>query len=260
MADVDLATLARLEQGMRDAAAGRRVGQTLPGFLACIDEMSANPFLSVAVPDGPDPDAWGVALAALVAHFAAADRRPRIEAFAELRPGLLAAADAAGWSRAMTAPVLVLEPGALAAAPPTSGGTYRPLDPADATRLEAALRGQHLAYGGAADDAGALDWLESLRAGLRDGRVRAGAVDVAGTPVAGAVLQYGGGAAELAGVWTHPDHRRHGHARVACHALLAEAIAAGLPLAWLSAAEGALQLYERLGFVRVGTQVNLEAP
>jgi ribosomal protein S18 acetylase RimI-like enzyme len=90
--------------------------------------------------------------------------------------------------------------------------------------------------------------------------VRAGAVDVAGTPVAGAVLQYGGGIAELAGVWTHPDHRRRGHARVACHALLAEAFAAGLPLAWLSAAEGALRLYEGLGFVRVGTQVNLEAP
>jgi ribosomal protein S18 acetylase RimI-like enzyme len=90
--------------------------------------------------------------------------------------------------------------------------------------------------------------------------VRAGAVDVDGVPGAGAVLQYGGGLAELAGVWSHPDHRRRGHARVACHALLAAAFADGLELAWLSAAEGALQLYEGLGFVRVGTQVNLEGP
>jgi ribosomal protein S18 acetylase RimI-like enzyme len=260
MADAHRSTLTRLEQGMRDAASRGRAGRTLPGFVACIDEASANPFLSVALPDGTDPDDWAAALVALAAHFEAAERRARIEAFAELRPGLLAAADAAGWTRAMTAPVLVLEPAALAAPPPPSGGTYRPFDPEDGARLEAALRGQGIAFGGAPDDAGALDWLPSLRAGLRDGRVRAGAVDVAGAPLAGAVLQYGGGVAELAGVWSHPEHRRRGHARVACHALLAEAIADGLPLAWLSAAEGALQLYEGLGFVRVGTQVNLEAP
>lgn len=245
---------------MRDAAVGRRAVRALPGFVACIDEASANPFLSVAVPDGADPDDWAAALNALAAHFASAGRRARVEAFAELRPGLLAAADAAGWTRAMTAPVLVLEPGALAAPPLPSGGAYRPFDPEETGRIEAALRGQQVAFGGAADDAGALDWLPSLRAGLREGRVRSGAVDVAGAPVAGAVLQYGGGFAELAGVWTHPDHRRRGHARVACHALLAEAFDGGLPLAWLSAAEGALRLYEGLGFVRVGTQVNLEAP
>jgi ribosomal protein S18 acetylase RimI-like enzyme len=257
---VDLAILARLEAGMRDGAARGRAVRQLPGFLACIDERATNPFLSVAIPDGADPVDGSAALEALAVHFATAGRRARIEAFAELRPGLVAAADSAGWARAMTAPVLVLEPEALAAPPSASGGAYRPLDREDAPRLEAALRGQHVAFGGAPTDPGALDWLPSLRAGLRDGRVRAGAVDVAGTPVAGAVLQYGGGIAELAGVWTHPDHRRRGHARVACHALLAEAFAAGLPLAWLSAAEGALRLYEGLGFVRVGTQVNLEAP
>ncbi len=245
---------------MRDAAAPGRAVRTLPGFVACLDEASANPFLSVAVPDGVDPEDWAGALDALTAHFAGSGRRARIEAFAELRPGLLAAADAAGWTRAMTAPVLVLEPGAFAAPPLPSGGAYRPFDPEDVGRIEASLRGQHAAFGGAADDGGALDWFPSLRTGLREGRVRAGAVDVAGVPVAGAVLQYGGGLAELAGVWTHPEHRRRGHARVACHALLAEAFAAGLPLAWLSAAEGALRLYEGLGFVRVGTQANLEAP
>ena len=173
---------------------------------------------------------------------------------------LLAAADEAGWTRAMTAPVLVLEPAALVAPPSPSGGVYRALDPDDLGRLEAFLRGQHLAYGGMPGEPGALDWLPSLGAGLRDGSVRAGALDVAGAPVAGAALQYGGGTAELAGVWTDPAHRRRGHARVACHALLATAFAGGLTLAWLSAAEGALELYERLGFGRVGTQVNLEAP
>ena len=62
------------------------------------------------------------------------------------------------------------------------------------------------------------------------------------------------------GVWTHPAFRRRGLARQACHALLAGAFSQGIALAWLSAAEGALALYEGLGFVRVGTQVNLEPP
>ena len=95
---------------MRDAATGRRAVRPLPGFVACIDEATANPFLSLAIPNGPDPDVWAAALVALAAHFETAHRRARIEVFAELRPGLLAAADAAGWTRAMTAPVLVLEP------------------------------------------------------------------------------------------------------------------------------------------------------
>jgi ribosomal protein S18 acetylase RimI-like enzyme len=251
--------LERLEAGMRDAARHGRTVLATPGFAACLHPASTNPYLSVAVPDGPDPGDWTAALQALATAFAAHHRTPRIEAFAELRPGLLAAADAAGWHRAMTAPVLVLDPADLAPAPSVAG-TVRMLDPDDGPRLEAALRGQHLAYGGAPGDPGELDWLPSLRDGLRRGSVRAVAVDVDGGPVAGAVLQYGGGLAELAGVWTHPEARRRGHARAACHALLAAGFADGLELAWLSAAEGALRLYEALGFVRVGTQVNLEAP
>ncbi|MDF1521272.1 MAG: GNAT family N-acetyltransferase [Trueperaceae bacterium] len=251
--------LERLEAGMREAARHGRTVLATPGFAACLHPTSAHPFLSVAVPDGPDREDWPAALQALAATFAAHERAPRIEAFAELRPGLLAAADAAGWRRAMTAPVMVLDPADLAPAPPATG-VVRTLDPDDDARLEAALRGQHLAFGGTAGDPGELDWLPSLRDGLRRGSVRAVAVDVDGRPVAGAVLQYGGGLAELAGVWTHPDARRRGHARGACHALLVAAFADGLELAWLSAAEGALRLYEALGFVRVGTQVNLEAP
>jgi ribosomal protein S18 acetylase RimI-like enzyme len=159
----------------------------------------------------------------------------------------------------MTAPVMTLAAADLATAPPAVG-VYRPLEPDDLPRLETSLRGAHLAFGGNADDAGALDWLPGLRRGLREGRTLGGAVDVGGVPVAGAVLVGGGDAGELAGVWAHPDHRQRGLARQACHALLTAAFAAGLPLAWLSAAEGALRLYETLGFVRVGTQVNLEAP
>ena len=98
------------------------------------------------------------------------------------------------------------------------------------------------------------------RARRPPGAPRAAAPPPAGVPRAGAALQRGGDVAELAGVWTHPAFRRRGLAHAACHALLAAGFAAGVAQAWLSAAEGALTLYQRLGFERVGTQVNLDAP
>jgi ribosomal protein S18 acetylase RimI-like enzyme len=70
------------------------------------------------------------------------------------------------------------------------------------------------------------------------------------------VIQIGAGTGELAGVWTDPQKRRQGLAYAVCRQLLAEYADAGFDLCWLSAAEGAQRLYEKLGFVRVGTQLN----
>ena len=251
--------LRRLADSLRAAAAATRDTVVVDGFTLYLSPDSAHPFMSLAVPEDAERDDWGAALAALPAAFAAHGRSPRIEAFAELHPALLRAADAVGWRRAMTAPVLTLSPEALAAAPPAVGA-FGWLAPDDARRLEAVLRGSHLAYGGAEDDPAALDWAPQLVRGLRQGTLLAGAVEVDGVPRAGAVVQLGGDAGELAGVWTHPAFRRRGLARQAAHALLEGAFARGVASAWLSAAEGALGLYEQLGFVHVGTQVNLEPP
>ena len=253
------AELRRLADSLRRAAAATRDTVVVDGFRLYLSPDSAHPYMSLAVPEEAEHVDWAEALAALTAAFLAHDRSPRIEAFAELHPALLRAADAAGWRRAMTAPVLTLSPQALAPAPPASG-TFAWLAPDDDGRLEAALRGSHLAYGGAEDDPAALDWAPQLVRGLRQGTLLAGAVEVDGVPRAGAVVQFGGDAGELAGVWTHPAFRRRGLARQACHALLLGAFARGIPMAWLSAAEGALGLYQDLGFVTVGTQVNLEPP
>jgi ribosomal protein S18 acetylase RimI-like enzyme len=250
--------LLRLARNVRVAAARGRIAIPTDGFTLYWSE-STNPHMNFAVPDDRAPADWSAALASLRTAFAERGRLARVEGFAELHPDLPVAADAAGWRRAMTAPVLTLSPAGLAP-PPAAVGTYRPLDPDDGPRLEAVLRGVHVAFGGTEDDAAALDWLPQLRRGLRVGTSLGGAVDLDGAPVAGAIVVRGGDAGELAGVWTRPSHRRRGLARQACHTLLATAFAAGLPLAWLSAAEGALRLYQSLGFVRVGTQVNLDAP
>jgi ribosomal protein S18 acetylase RimI-like enzyme len=251
--------LRRLAQSLRDAAAATREAIAADGFMLFLARDTANPYMSLAVPDDEPPVDWGAALAALPAAFAAHGRSARIEAFSELHPTLLRAAEGAGWRCAMTAPVVTLVPGALTPAPP-SVGAFRWLEHDDPSRTEAALRGAHVAYGGAEDDPAALDWRPQLERGLRRGTLLAGAADVDGVPRAGGVVQLGGDAGELAGVWTHPAFRRRGLARQVCHALLTGAFARAVPLVWLSAAEGALDLYEGLGFVRVGTQVNLEPP
>jgi ribosomal protein S18 acetylase RimI-like enzyme len=78
--------------------------------------------------------------------------------------------------------------------------------------------------------------------------------------VTGAVIQIGEGLGELAGVWTDPLLRRQGLAYALCHRLLSEYAAAGYARCWLSAAEGAQRLYEKLGFVRRGVQLNYGRP
>lgn len=251
--------LRRLVRSLREAAAATREAVAADGFTLYLARDTSNPFMSLAVPEEEPPADWSAALAALPAAFAAHGRSPRIESFAELHPALLRVAEAAGWRRAMTAPVLTLSSGALAAAPPAAGA-FEWLSPNETGRLEAMLRGSHLAYAGSEDDPAALEWGPQLVRGLHQGTLLAGVVDVDGVPRAGAVVQLGGSAGELAGVWTHPAFRRRGLARQVCHALLAGTFAREVPLAWLSAAEGALGLYEGLGFVRVGTQVNLEPP
>lgn len=255
----NVVVLRRLADSLRGAAAATRDTVVVDGFRLYLSPDSPQPFMSLAVPEDDERDDWEVVLSALPTAFAAHGRLPRIEVFAELHPALLRAAAAAGWRRAMTAPVLTLARHALAPVPPAVGA-FGWLAPDESGRLETALRGSHVAYGGADGDPDALDWGPQLVRGLRQGTLLAGTVDVDGAPRAGAVVQLGGGTGELAGVWTHPAFRRRGLARQACHALLAGAFARGVPSAWLSAAEGALGLYEGLGFVKIGTQVNLEPP
>ena len=74
--------------------------------------------------------------------------------------------------------------------------------------------------------------------------------------VAGATIQIGGEIGELAGVWTAQEMRRQGLAFAVCHFLLREYFETGRSVCWLSAAEGALRLYEKLGFSRAGAQLN----
>lgn len=254
MAQLDL--LRRIEDSLRAVGHHERELIELDAFEVFISPGALD-HLSFAVPLGPQPGDWTPHVAALKKAFQARGKRPRLEYFEELHPRLSPALENADIVCEKRAPVMVLEMAAFAATvPPDPPAVYRRLDAEDEPFLRRYLQRQHVAYGGDVDDEAALDWLPALRNGLRSGDVLGSALVREGSPLAGAIIQIGADVGELAGVWTEPQWRRQGLAYAVCHRLLSEYTAAGYTLCWLSAEEGAQRLYERLGFVVVGTQVN----
>lgn len=254
------AFLARLERQIRRGLArGSEVRQAGGAFRLYLwprpEPFYRNRALPVAAPDGGD---WRPSVAAMLAAFAEAGREPRLEFFAERWPDLPAALETAGLRRELEAPVLA------ANAPPPDGSApqdtaVRLLGPgmSRATR-RAFLAGAQAAFGHGGEagepDAGEV---EQLGRDLDDGATLVAARMEGDEPVAGASLIGIGAEAELAGVWTAPGHRRRGHAAAVCAALTRRFFAAGGELVWLTAGgDGSERLYRRLGFERVGTQLD----
>lgn len=216
--------------------------------------------LNLATPLAPDPPDWSEAIATMQSVFAQHGKRPYLEFIADLHPTLAPALAQAGLVCESRTPLMVLDLVQLGPPPdPPPRADYRPLTD-DGPFLETFLRRQSVAYGGDGGD-DALGWLPHLRSGLQNGRVLGAVLLQDGEMVTGAVIQLGGGSAtgetgELAGVWTDPQRRNQGLAYALCHQILGDYANAGYGRCWLSAAAGAQRLYEKLGFVQGGTQLN----
>ena len=158
----------------------------------------------------------------------------------------------AGFEVDMSAPVMTLE--ATQLAKPTQSAVCEPLQN---NRIEVTqfLRHQGIAFGGTDDQTGG-QWLEPMLQSLEAGSVSGMWLNLKGEMVSGAVIQ-GVQDGELAGVWTTPQHQAKGYAFALCLELLSRYFATGQDLCWLSAAEGAQRLYEKLGFAYAGTQLNM---
>jgi ribosomal protein S18 acetylase RimI-like enzyme len=107
--------------------------------------------------------------------------------------------------------------------------------------------------GAGADDPGAASaWKSGL---LADGLlVTAGAFDETGRAVGGGSHAPRGDTTELAGIAVIPSARRRGFGAALTHLLAAEARSRGVGTVFLSAQDDAVaRVYERVGFVRVGT-------
>jgi ribosomal protein S18 acetylase RimI-like enzyme len=248
--------LTQIETNMRAVGRQERVVITRPHFELFISPQQLD-HLTFATPLPGEPADWAEAVADMVAVFAQHGKRPRLEFMADLHPNLAAALEQAGLVCESRAPVMVLPMAELAAPPPPlPEAHYLPLTAENEPLLKTYLIQQSIAYGGSGEDEDALGWLPNLQRGLANGEVIGAALQQGETLLSGAVIQMGGGIGELAGVWTHPQWRQRGLAFALCQRLLREYTALGHPHCWLSAAEGAQRLYEKLGFVSVGTQLN----
>jgi len=247
--------LSHAEQALLEHAAFGRTAVAAGAFTACLATGDADALMHVAVPSGPEPVDWGASVEALVSLGREHGIVPRLEFMGELHPSLGAALERRGFVRASADPVMTADlRAALGSASPAPAG-YRRLRGDEGALVVAFVKTQAAAFGMPA--ATGYAFLDRLQATLARGRSMAAALIEDGAPVAGAVLQLGSsGWSELAGVFTVPARRRQGLAAAVCAGLLAEARAAGHGHAWLSAAENARELYARLGFREVGTQLN----
>lgn len=248
LARAERALVLQARHGRRAVAAG--------ALLACFAPDGSDDFLHIAVPGAADPDDWAPSVRRLLEL--GPGRVPRLEFMEELHPDLPAALEARGFRTSARAAAMVTTAGDLGRLPDAPVGPP-PLDLAEAPRhLGRFLDAQAQAFG-MAPGSGRL-FFDRLRAGLADGSVLAAARLEGDTPVSGATLLVTSEGAELAGVWTSPERRRRGLALGVCRHLLASALDHGVDFVWLSAAPDAAHLYRRLGFRRVGTQVNVEPP
>ena len=249
--DVNLPLLQRLEQSLKNAAVKSREKISHDYFDAFISS-SPEPHLSFAVPKSGLENL--AAIASLKETFRERSRVARLEYFHELYPDLKECLLESGCKLDMSAPVMTLVPEDLSQSLEVSA-TYRVLTD-DEEMLEKFLRRQSVAFGGAGGD-DSLAWLPAMTDLLRSGELVGAVLAQNGEYVSGAVIQ-GAEDCELAGVWTLPHKQRQGLSTMLCGRLLAHYFSRGQTLCWLSAAEGALRLYEKLGFKCVGTQLNVQ--
>jgi ribosomal protein S18 acetylase RimI-like enzyme len=247
--------LYRLEQSLKNAALKSRE-KVLHDYFDAFISSSPEPQLSFAVPKTGLENL--TAIASLKETFRERGRVARLEYFHELYPALKQCLLESGFKLDMSAPVMTLVPKDLSQSSEVEA-TYTVLTD-DEEMLEKFLRCQSVAFGGSGGD-DALAWLPAMTEMLKSGDLMGAVLEQKGDYVSGAVIQ-GADDGELAGVWTLPQKQRQGLSYMLCQRLLADYFSGNQPLknqtlCWLSAAEGASRLYEKLGFKQVGTQLNL---
>ena len=173
----------------------------------------------------------------------------------ETTPSLLAAARASGLT-VEECPLLVLDPSRLAAG--SSSAAVKILGPDD--DLDSVVGAVGAAFGGT--DEVVPRPTERQRSAMRAGLLAmVGAYDEQGAVVGGGSHSPRGITTELMGIGVLPRARRRGVGAALTHALVDDARARGVTTIFLSAQDDAVaRVYERVGFVRVGTACIAEAP
>jgi ribosomal protein S18 acetylase RimI-like enzyme len=255
---VSLELLRSLEDSNNAAVALGRNVINVGCFRLLLDPEDGFPNFNYAVPleGANDPHIAQSNLEPLFAAFKAADRMPRFEFTAELWPNLAALLEAAGFAHESTDPVMLVDPASFKPfiAPNVQVRFLEPSDPDSdiATMMTIQARG----FGSGDDYVASPDEIASRRASMKHGRRNALATLSDQPGGAGMTLEIDG-IAELAGVATLPELRRHGVAASVSSALCQAHFQAGGSAVWLSAGDDIAQAcYEKIGFRLIGGRIN----
>ena len=238
--------LRRIQAYLRVAAPQGRDHARIGPFLATFNRETDNPYLNYAIPDedaAPTPEE----IAALVAAYRQAERKPRLEYIPAVAPAGEAALLRARFEVEGRTPLMVYEPAA-AATPPVPDGIELLAASTD-EELTAAAAVQWEAYeesGPVAEHA-----VTGLRRTLDAGGIVVLARDAETGEPAGAGLCTGphAGSTELAAVGVRPSFRRRGIAATMGAWLAERAAEAGLDNVFLMAdTEAEARIYARAGF------------
>jgi ribosomal protein S18 acetylase RimI-like enzyme len=195
-------------------------------------------------------------LEALMQAFKAADRLPRFEFTAELWPNLIVALEQAGFTLESTDPVMLLEPAGFKPflAPNVQVRLLEPSDSdADIFNL---ITIQGRGFGAGDDYVASPDEIASRRASMNFGR-RCALASLVGQHAGGGMTLEMDGIAELAGVATLSEFRRHGVAASLSSKLCEAHFENAGRSVWLSAGDDAAQAcYEKIGFRLIGGRTN----
>jgi GNAT superfamily N-acetyltransferase len=231
--------------------AGRRNPVRVGPFVAGFSEVTASPYSNYAVPDdNARPTADDVA--ALIAAFAARDRKPRLEYLPSVSPFVRSVLEDADFAEEGLLPVMTI--GRLVEPPPVAG-----IELVAAESDEAILgmaTALNLAYGEPPPT-------ESDLASHKGSRDRGGFALLVrssdGEPIGGGLATVPiGGVAELAGIGVVPSWRRRGVAAVITHRLVRAAHDLGARHPFLMAADdNAARVYTRVGFEITGRVLHI---
>ena len=255
---MSLELLKSLEDSNNAAVALGRNVINVGCFRLLLNPEDAFPNFNYAVPleGANDPEVVQTNLEPLFAAFKAADRLPRFEFTAELWPNLAGVLEAAGFAHESTDPVMLVDSGSFKPflAPNVQVRFLEPNDPG--ADLAAMMTIQARGFGVGTDHDPSEDEIASIRASMKHGRRNALAT-LSGQPAGAGVTLEIHGIAELAGVATLTEFRRHGVAASVSSALCKAHFQVGGSAVWLSAGDDAAQAcYEKIGFRVIGGRTN----
>lgn len=243
----------RIQSQLRASAAEAYDAVAIPPFTCFVNPDDPAPGYNYAIPDEPLTGDPGAALDDLAAFYRARDRAPRFEFLDDYAPGLSAALAGRGYRLEMRSYLMTCTPAEATHPPSLPDVVVRRLtDASPLSDFQALMTVQSRSFGPADAPAAAPTDAETFR--RRFAATTFFVAELDGMIVSGgAYTPPSDGVTEVVGIATLPAFRGRGIAGLLTARITADAFAAGVDLAFLTAGdEKAGRVYGRVGYRPAG--------